>query len=77
MGKTCFVKRHSWYAVLGWSLVLVSAIAYQDNIAGIAGYTTPTNAGEWLTQSETFDWGSLGMSVLTAVMGILTRPNHP
>ena len=32
MGKMSFLKRPSWYAILGWLLVLVSAIAYLAQI---------------------------------------------
>jgi hypothetical protein len=32
MGKISFVKRQSWYVLLGWSLLFVSAIAYLAQI---------------------------------------------
>jgi len=32
MSQTSFLKRHSWYALLAWSLVLASAIAYLAQI---------------------------------------------
>jgi len=28
MGKKSFVRRQSWYVLLGWSLLAVSAVAY-------------------------------------------------